>query len=170
MRVIEACEDSGFVEIGFDIFRTRNSISIWHLDGDGTLEVFVVSQVNVSESTLTQQSDHSVSPNLLRHTKKIRDGLSQFRNLGFRAWIFVGDFGFCYIVAHDQSRTEPQPYLQGLREKFTITETWHKVLLFGCSRASILRPNDRAKLDMFVNQLIHERSSQTSLEKLRSVT
>jgi hypothetical protein len=62
MGMVEPGEDAGLVQIGFHIPGISDAFEIRHLDGDRTVEVVIVSEIDPSESASTETTDDPVSP------------------------------------------------------------------------------------------------------------
>ena len=60
--MVQPGEDSGFNKKRFHILGVSDSFRVWHLDGDRTVEVVVVSQIDPSEPALTEPTDDPVAP------------------------------------------------------------------------------------------------------------
>jgi hypothetical protein len=63
--VIEVGDGAGFGQIGFGGFGAIHQLAMRHLDGDRTLQLSVVSQVNQAEAAFAKESFHPIAPDLL---------------------------------------------------------------------------------------------------------
>ena len=62
--MVQFGEDAGFVQKRLDILGVGDSFRVWHLDGNWSVEVVVVSKIDPSEPALTQASEDRVTPDL----------------------------------------------------------------------------------------------------------
>ncbi len=62
VRVVQPGEDAGFVQVGFHILGLTDPLGVRHLDGDRSVEVIIVRQVDSPEPALTETADDPVAP------------------------------------------------------------------------------------------------------------
>ena len=63
--MIEAGDGAGLSQIRFGIFGPADEVGVRHLDGDGPLQLIVVSQVDETEAALAEDSLHPIATDLL---------------------------------------------------------------------------------------------------------
>jgi hypothetical protein len=62
VRVVQPGEDTGFVQVGFHILGMTDTLGVRHLDGDRSVEVIIVRQVDSPEPALAETADDPVAP------------------------------------------------------------------------------------------------------------
>jgi uncharacterized protein (TIGR03067 family) len=100
VRMIEVGDGASLGEIGFGIAGLGDQPGVRHLDGNKTLQLPIVSQVNEAEAALAKSLLHQVATDLLRNCvriMKIRRGF-----LTIRRWI-----GCCVRIVHGHTVQEP---------------------------------------------------------------
>ena len=66
MGMVQLREDLGFNQQRFHVLGVGDSFRVWHLDGDRTVKVVVVSEIDTFESALTEPMDDPIAPNFGR--------------------------------------------------------------------------------------------------------
>ena len=62
--MVQLGKDAGFDKKRLDILGASDSFGVRHLDGDRSVEIVIVSQIDPSEPALTQASEDRVTPDL----------------------------------------------------------------------------------------------------------
>jgi hypothetical protein len=64
--VVEIRNGASFGQVGFGIFGLRHSLWLGNLDGDETLQLVVVGEIDHAETTLPQQALDPIAADVLR--------------------------------------------------------------------------------------------------------
>ena len=67
--MVQIGEDAGLDEKCFHVLGLADSFRVRHLDGDGAVEVIVVSKIDPSEPALTEPADDPVAPDVRRQRR-----------------------------------------------------------------------------------------------------
>jgi hypothetical protein len=66
--VIQIGDILGFGQVSFDIFGARNQLAVGHFDGNGTVELLILSLIDTSKAALAQELQDSVATDLRWHS------------------------------------------------------------------------------------------------------
>jgi hypothetical protein len=64
MGMVEAGEDTGFIQVSLDVLGLGDTLGAWHFDRNRAVEIIIKGLIDLPESTRAKVSEDGVTPDL----------------------------------------------------------------------------------------------------------